>query len=1127
MADDRLKFLVQNFGGSYAGAGISQEDRSLKAPDRSLQPKVQQGNIFDKIKNVVGQTANIAGGVVAAGGKFVAHSAEDIVKSAYGAGKTLVDLNIQPVELLMANRNVDELNQREKKLNDDYRAGNISLDQYNETLKNIRGSREHINDRLKPISQGKTAGERNKEIAETVVNLLTIGRLSSVKAVGKEAAQESINGTLAGAASKIESALLRVPAAKELIERNAAQLATRQAQRLAGESFEQYMVREGKSVAAGLLIKRPLFYQQNIEDGSKIYHSMMHGEYGDALKTAGWMATQMIGGGPIGYFLEAGKKAGVKLRDLSFGRHSLIDTLSSQIGSGSSGQIVRYLNKLKEKAPEEYNKSVEVFRIMQETNLRVANEHVDNAVSNILRTYDQAGVDRNTIHPKDIVEDYKRWHEAALTADSLSGQKIEGMTPEQVNNLVVVRWDSVMKRGLANAFENTNDDRQAMAEVLSDFADRTMNGWGNNPNLMKQLTKIINESYSSKDAANKIRAIETATAIPKNLPKSVRNKLNKLGYGVAVPMAGVRKTPIVRLEDTRRLITAAIKGDETVFDITKEPQPTLQAIAGALSKSGLSPQAQNEQANKALRQSLAASLSGTEAGSAMGVGVSGDIDKAGAAVLSQLQRYVENKKPPFLLGKISAGKSAVTDIRMLRVNEIAEALGVTDKDAKDVQRAILDAYTKVPLELRGLGDRVVDYAFKYNPAQKHYARIQSALRYTYNPFFRAQEQIETAILSKMNADKFLWMQSRKDLDGAVDKLTRTGFFNGNMMSAAADDNVFGRISANMTKFQKRNLAGLALTIADRKGMTLDDMVNKFPEELDDALRVVVQYPNKGVLASSMARTLNLAFFPMRYNAKVTKLAADKLAQMPPSIQLGVIQGFMKMKEWLKSDEGIAWQTQHQDAIQVFKWATPVGSIEQFYKLATGNIQQPADLGLLGGLPFGIISQMLDSQGIIDMNTPYVNPTTGDQIPDYIPQTARARAAVAVNDLIGTMFSFPGRTLGLPGKEATLRKVVNAFIDTNGQDFDKQIDPDKLTPLQKKWVRVLKGDMSEQAVNDLYTSPEEGQFNYYTLPPMEMPMKNMNVPQPVDVLSRTDVANARNARKTPRRSELTARPIERP
>jgi hypothetical protein len=65
-------------------------------------------------------------------------------------------------------------------------------------------------------------------------------------------------------------------------------------------------------------------------------------------------------------------------------------------------------------------------------------------------------------------------------------------------------------------------------------------------------------------------------------------------------------------------------------------------------------------------------------------------------------------------------------------------------------------------------------------------------------------------------------------------------------------------------------------------MTVEELLQKNPDQIADALRVIVQYPRQGVLASPLARTLNIAFFPMRYNAKVTIMTANILAKQPPS-----------------------------------------------------------------------------------------------------------------------------------------------------------------------------------------------------------------------------------------------------
>ena len=68
--------------------------------------------------------------------------------------------------------------------------------------------------------------------------------------------------------------------------------------------------------------------------------------------------------------------------------------------------------------------------------------------------------------------------------------------------------------------------------------------------------------------------------------------------------------------------------------------------------------------------------------------------------------------------------------------------------------------------------------------------------------------------------------------------------------------------------------------------------------------------------------MNLAFFPCAITPKVTMLAAQVLEKQPPAIQKAVLQSMFTMKDWLKSDEGIGWQSKNADAIALFKMDYP-------------------------------------------------------------------------------------------------------------------------------------------------------------------------------------------------------------
>lgn len=1050
----------------------------LPANQQVVQSKLPA--LVQKVVDVGAQTLDIGGMVAKKIGSYTVNAAKDIVSQGYRAASSLAEIPGRQLASAQFSQKAKELGDKQQQVIEAYKSGQMSKENYLKALEGFNKANAEISRESNVLLQGPTPAQRAFSVVETATNALSLGRYQTAKQILTAGGKD----LLVDGAVKLEDLVSKVPAVRGLIERNAASLAKREGQKLAGESTAQFVGREGRRIAAGLLIKRPIFYESNIGGAQDAFNSIMEGKYGDALKTSAWLGTQMLNGGPLGTLARGFGWLKRTVGKLSYGKQSFIDELSRRIGNGNSSQIARFLTTLKEKAPNEFQEAEKTFRILQETNLQVTNEDAVRAAENVLEHYTQHGYDVGNITPSQLYKDMRNWAQAdELAQRTLRSGLVKGVTPEDASKYVVVRWDNVAKRGLASAVRAAGN-HQEMIQAVYELADRPGVGWGNNPILVKRIEQAIVQSKTPDEAADAILRISTASAMLDTLPKKVADQLAKLGYTVAAPFGG-RRTPVVTIEDTRKLVSAAMKGDTEVFDLATSPQPVFQAIARGLERVGLSPHAANEVVNRKLSESLVVSLDELGLGGTLGLRNSqgGDVVNGGRAILSQLQQYIENKHPILGLGRASA----ITDIRQLRADEIAQALHITKTDAKAVSRAIVNAYTKVPLDYRGLGDKIVDTLYKINPLQKYYSRIQSALRYTYNPFFRTQERVETGLLSRMQAGNIIWNKSREQLTEGAKILDETGIFTSSFSGEGANDVVLGRITANITAGQKRDLAGLAYNIAEAKGMTLRQLALESPEELDDALRVIVQYPNKGILASNLARTMNIAFFPMRYNAKVTMLAGQLLAKQPPAIQFAVLNSMFKMRDWLKSDEGIAWQSAHADAIQVLNWITPINSVEYTLNLLTHRPNAPADLGLLGGLPIGIISQMLDSQGIINLNTPYVNPKTGDVLPKYVPKTTQARAATAVGDLLGSMFTYPGRILGLPGKESTIRNVVKAFIDTNGKDFDKQIQTDRLTPLQQNWIRVLKGDTSKEAIDALYKSPAPGMFNYYTLPPTDLPV----------------------------------------
>lgn len=578
---------------------------------------------------------------------------------------------------------------------------------------------------------------------------------------------------------------------------------------------------------------------------------------------------------------------------------------------------------------------------------------------------------------------------------------------------------------------------------------------------------------------------------------------------------------------TKEVVTEASE----IYDPAMAPVPFMSFLRDALYKTGLSPESNTKIAYSALKGSIVANLENTGAAAQLGV-VGPNADDGAGYVFTRLQNYLDTRKPNEVLNALTGFRnqqSSLQDVRQMTIGNIMEALpGISKDTAKGIRKAIDKAYLDVPMEFRGLGVKAWDYMYAL-PGTRHMYRVMGALRYTYNPFFRAQELAETKILTKLKSNNLTWMKAgespvatRARLDDAAKQIHEAKIFTTGYTGESTQDLTLGRLHANLLKTQERDLAGLALSIAEKKGVTLETLLRDNIDEVGEALRVIVQYPSKGVLNSALARTLNIAFFPMRYNLKVASLFATELAKQPPTVQFAVINSTLKAADWMKSPEGIRWQSEHSEAIKLFQYFTPYGNVASVYSLLkNGRVNSPSELGLIGGLPFGFITQILDSTGVINLNTPYVQPDTGEVLPDWVPQTTKAKAATALEAFIGTLFTYPGRIIGMPGKSKMIRDQVNLLMQTDYKDYVQKTRTEDLTPLQQKWIEVVKNpdNITQDTLDEMLMSPAQGEFPWYTLPTNVLP-------QPLPQLTDAEVRAAKANKTTrPTKTETVARPIE--
>jgi len=600
--------------------------------------------------------------------------------------------------------------------------------------------------------------------------------------------------------------------------------------------------------------------------------------------------------------------------------------------------------------------------------------------------------------------------------------------------------------------------------------------WANNDNFIALIRNMIDSNVNSAELTKQIQAIRVGYSYG-DVGKAAKKQLQDLGYMAILPKKTF--TPYYKFEETNGVLKTQFakdnpgfakvaagksiaKGGASIFEYAVKPKPVLQSIANAFARIGLSPESAQDKVQAAFKANFAKAMANKEIGA-----TAGDSE----TLLAQINNFMNSPT------RISGHVLPIVDMRQLTVRDIQAATGIVDKKVvKQIMRSISNSFLEIPLSVRGLGDKILDINYKLNPLAAGYSRVQGATRFVWNPFFRWQQSYQTEGFVQLEvggqkilqlpglnfANKILFPKFTAKNDATIQLLESNGMFGKGLESMITGEALHGQVGTRLIYSEKVSLAGMVTQQAKKAGYG-DDIqryIDDNKTQILDTLRVItVSNSHKtGVLDSPLTRTINLAFFPFRYNLKVASLMADYVAKMNPATQVAIISSLYNFNDFISSDAGIAWQTTHAEAVSLFNWLSPTYPLSYVMKLA-GDVAQPenasiGDLGLLGGLPFGFISQLLESEGIIDASAPYVNPKTGDVLPKYVPNTTRAQIAVAIQDLLGSMFSYPGAKIGLPSKGSLQRGLTNATIG-GANEYDQIDISGKLTPEQQNQQKVIK------------------------------------------------------------------------
>lgn len=674
--------------------------------------------------------------------------------------------------------------------------------------------------------------------------------------------------------------------------------------------------------------------------------------------------------------------------------------------------------------------------------------------------------------------------------------------------VVTGRLDLRQARSNAAALREGTDEESSM-KIWTDLKRNNPSfAWANSTTYDKQITAAIKKFGGGEPLAKAVNDIKAGVQI-KGLPENLVRNASKMGY-VAVQPANI-EAPFI--EGAGKL-TSKFAENSDLWTKAVAPLPVMSHVGDMLTGLGLSPNASVQRAYQLYNANLAENLNRLNiAGladelTAKGATVVKEDTSAVEALKKQgyddatiaklktenpedFQSTKVTEKPEEaqtqsdFINKVLAdyrnnptrGRLArampITDYRQMTDGDIQTAfknkkIDISGADAHRIGRAIDQSWLQMPLAIRGLGDKAVDLNFRFNPLAGRYSRLQGSLRFAWNPFYQNLRAIpKTEILASAKGGGYVnavFSGEFKQIGPVRELLRDKGIFDekgglGTAMAGAEAVEASGDTGRNLGRRllpqQERSIAGLVVSKANKADLSVATYVEQFPNEVRDMVQAIAEYDRKAnFLNSPMVRTLNLAIFPFRFELKVGTAMAKALANTSAVTQMAFIKGAMNAHIWLNSAEGQAWYSHNSEAIGLFEYMTPLATISEVGDALGLQHNAIGEYGELGGLPFGFIPQILDAEGLTHFNQPGVDAKTGAVIPSYIPQTARGQAETAIQDFLGSLFTYPGATIGAPSKASITRTAAMGITGANKKKDLKLVTPTNLSDQQRSYSDAI-------------------------------------------------------------------------
>lgn len=986
------------------GFDPSAQYQDIRAPQQvNLAPKAGSGDFLSNLGNSVSSIAGGVGNFIGGGLKEMLseNSFAKIPQILSSIGKTGFELGPIKFSGSTEKRGRDVMD-RLRKLDQDFQSKKITLKEFKEGIDQVKkdqaaisGTIDESGAALKDASQYKRQFVNNVSLISTAMSGVNA---VAGKTVLNEAGKEAVKNAYSSGASGFLKGVSAEAGLPGMVQRQAIQGAN--------------------ALTTGL--KMGAHTVGNIMDAQAA--ASLTDKDGLNPANIALTASSVLPGGPIGALSALSKAVTNESKKLFVNSYGVFDKIAVKGGSVNS-----QLAKVMSKDPEKGKQLEDVLRVAQDNILKQYKGDKSAAASAI---NDYLGVRTKKLSLDQLAGELNALATGNTKAQSLAklaekGKKVfmtadgKQLLPGELKTLGAVKSTQTEVAKLSKALSSTTTPEEARAAISAFYKENTR--FASNAQNRGLLESLSNGGMFGKNAADMVKT---------NL-KGTNQIFERLANGKLKPVTFDNGYYL----GTRSNLAAGFAKVADTAALDTGNQARFGKVGDTLKRFGIS--ATEQESGRATRVFKQVHTNVADLITERGINTHGNnahdvIDK---------------------LTKFSETKAGITDLRQINWKEVGATLGTSDKDSKAIVAALKDSFLKLPLSERGLANKIMDMNLAKNPLAAPYSRAQSVARYEKNPFFRLQENLETKIGTA--AFTGATASPTKDYTQTINLLKEAKIFQPGYAGQGAMEG-FGQISARLSRSQERNIAAGFESLASKAGVPVAQFIgDPKNQKVVDILKGVVQYPDKGMVSSDLMKFMNLATFPARYNVKVAQLAVKALGQQNGIRQVAVVRGLTDFKSFLDSTEGQKWQSKNSEVIGLFRYFTPIGSVESVYKLLKGDIQNPRDIGLVGGLPFGVISQVLQGQGLINLDSPYIDPKTGKVKPDKIPQDIKARAAQLLSDIVGTMYTYPGRMIGAPSKSEITSKVVDTFTAGGLSNAKyKNVERKGLNYEQERTVRAL-------------------------------------------------------------------------